>query len=97
VDEQTYMDFITALGEEYCEVVSPLAGHGAEPHDGYEVFAKMYGANEISPEKLHAASDTEVERLRDISREWHESERIGTGHIREVIRRTLCRWPPGVA
>ena len=76
MDEQTYMDFTTALGEEYCEVVSPLCEYGAEPHDGFEVFAKIYGFDDITPEKLHAAqvSTTELARICDEASKWHKTE-----------------------
>lgn len=49
VDEQTYMDFTTTRGQEYCEVVPPLCEQGAEPHDGYEVFGKVYRFGDITP------------------------------------------------
>jgi len=99
VDEQTYMDFTTTLGEEYCEVISPLCEHGAEPHDGYEVFGKAFGYDDITPEKLHAAQDSNAEltRIRDIASQWQESEQIGEDHIREVLRRVLWRWPTASA
>jgi hypothetical protein len=99
VDEQSYMDFTTALGEEYCEVVSPLCEHGAEPHDGYEVLGKVYGFDDITPEKLHATqvSDAELMRIRDTARQWHETDQINEEHVREVLRRVLWRWPPASA
>jgi hypothetical protein len=99
VDEQTYMDFTTALGEEYCEVVSPLCEHGVEPHDGYEVFGKVYGFDDITPEKLHAAqvANAQVTRIRDTARQLHETEQITEEHVREVLRRVLRRWPPASA
>lgn len=97
MDEETEMDFTAALGEEWCAVVSPLCEHGAEPQDGHEVFGKVYGYGEITPATLHAAqdSDSELTRIRDVARQWHESERIGEEHVREVIDRVLRRWPAG--
>ena len=91
-----YDAFTTALGKEYCEVIAPFTEFGADPQDGYEVFAKAYGTKEISPEKLHAAqiSLAELNRLCDIARKWHESEKITSEHISEVLRRILWRWPP---
>ncbi|HVJ69342.1 MAG TPA: hypothetical protein VM510_15255 [Caulifigura sp.] len=99
MDEQTYVDFTAALGEEYCEVISPICEHGAAPHDGYEVFGTAFGDDAITPEKLLAAqfSNSELTRIRDIAREWHESEQIGEDHVREVLRRVLRRWPPDSA
>jgi hypothetical protein len=99
VDEQTYMNFTTALGEEYCEVIAPLCEHDAVPHDGYEVFGKAFGYKDITPEKLHAAqvSKAELARIRDIARQWQESDQIGEDHIREILRRVLWRWPPAPA
>src|SRR5690242_19344601 len=99
VDERTYVDFTTALGEEYCEVISPLCERGAEPHDGYEVFGKAFGHDDITPAKLHAAqlSNAELTRIRDIARQWQESDQISEDHVREVLRRVLRRWPPATA
>ncbi len=99
MDEQTYIDFTTALGEEYCAVISPLCEHGAGPHDGYEVFGKVYGLADITPEKLHAAqvSDAQLARILDTARGWHETDQINAEHVREVLRRILRRWPPGSA
>lgn len=99
MDEQTYMDFTTALGEEYFDVISPLCEFEPEPHDGYEVFAKVYGLRDITPEKLHAAQSRkdEVTRLRDATREWHETDDITSKHVLEVLQRVLQRWPPASA
>jgi ABC-type Zn uptake system ZnuABC Zn-binding protein ZnuA len=96
MDAETYADFTTALGEEYCEVVSPFCEHGADPHDGYEVFGKAFGFDNITPEKLHAAqvSNADLTRIRDIARQWHESDQVTVELIGEVIRRVLWRWPP---
>jgi hypothetical protein len=99
VDKQTYLEFTSALGEEYCEVVAALCPHGADPHDGYEVFEEAFGFDDITPEKLHAAqvSNAELTRIRDIARQYHESDLIGEEQIREVLRRVLWRWPPASA
>jgi len=96
VNDQDYTDFLATLGEEYCEVVTPLCEHGAQPQDGYEVFGKVLGYDAITPEKLHAAqnSSADLARIRDAARQWHESERISDDHVREVLRRVLRRWPP---
>jgi hypothetical protein len=99
VDEQKHMYFVTTLGEAYCEVITPLCEIEPDPHDGYEVFGKAFGYNNVTPEKIHAAqvSKAEVTRIRDIARQWHESEQISEDHIREVLRRVLWRWPPASA
>lgn len=96
MDKQTYLNFTAALGEEYCEIIAPLCEHGAEPHDGYEVFGKVFGYNDITPEKLHAAqvSKVELKRICDMARKWHETQQINEEHVREVLRRILWRWPP---
>jgi len=95
-NRHTYMAFTTALSEEYYEVIAPLIDF-AIPHDGYMVFAKMFGKNEITPEKLHAAqvSGPQLAQLCDIARERHESHGISVDDIREVLCRVLLRWPPG--
>jgi hypothetical protein len=93
------MSFTAALGEEYCEVVGELCPYGADPHDGYEVFGKAFGYDDITPEKLHAAqaSKAELARIRDIARRYHETDQIDEKHIRETLRRIVYRWPPGSA
>lgn len=95
MDEQTYLDFTNALGEEYCDVIAPLCEFEPEPQDGIEVFAKVYGLRGITPEKLHAAQTNvaEVTRLRDFARKWHETDEITAEHLLEVLQRVMQRWP----
>jgi hypothetical protein len=94
--EQDYLDFTTALGEVYSTVIDPHCEHGAVIQDGYEVFGKAYGYDDITPEKLHAAqvSSAELLRLRDLARQNQESDLITEEHIREILRGVLWRWPP---
>ena len=68
MDEQTKSDFASALGEPYSDVIPPLTQHGALPQDGYEVFAKVFDAPNLTPAMLPAASDEQVNRLRDVAR-----------------------------
>lgn len=93
--EQDYADFTTVLGEEFADVIAPLCEHEVVIQDGYEVFGTAYGFDDITPEKLHAAqsSNAELLRLRDIARQWKESDLITEEHIREILRGTLRRWP----
>ena len=43
MDEQVRLDFITALGEEFCTELDPVVGSEICPQDGYEIFAKVLG------------------------------------------------------
>jgi len=96
MDETAYRDFTTAVGEAYCEVVWTECHVEACPQDGYEVFAKLFGVNGITPEKVHAAqvSKSQLTQLRDAARAWQETDKITLEHMQEVLRLILWRWPP---
>lgn len=91
MDEQGRLDFITALGEEFCTVLDPVIGSEISPQDGYEVFAKVLG-NDFGPEVLGTISDSQIEQLRAFGCTWLECENITGNHLKEVVRRTLSRW-----
>ena len=89
MDEQTYMDFTTTLGEEYCEVISPLCEHGAEPHDGYEVFGKAFGYDDITPDPGGVARCSSLQRGTDAD----SRHRASVARIRTDRRRPHPRGP----
>lgn len=96
VDEATYRQFTTSLGGAYCDVLRSQCHIDACPQDGYEVFGKVFGFDDITPEKVHAAqmSTAQLALLLDTARAWHEDDRITLEHLREVVRNVLWRWPP---
>lgn len=96
MDEAAYNSFVTALGESYCDVLGPHCEYELVPQDGYEAFVRAFGAEEVTPASVHAAqvSEEQLTRLRDAARALTESDQINIDHMREVVRRTLWRWPP---
>lgn len=48
--EQSRLNFLSALGEEFAEVFSTLLQEG-RPQDGYEVFSKVLGQH-FGPDAL---------------------------------------------
>jgi len=92
VDIQTYVKFMNVLGEEYIKIVSNFVRFGPDLFDGYRIFAKVCGPTGITPEKLPAVSDREMEQLRAIACDLNGSDQISADHIRQVIRRSLARW-----
>ena len=91
MDEQERLDFLAALGEEFCTVLDPVVGSEICPHDGYEVFAKVLG-KDFGPEVLELLNDSQIEQLGAFACTWLESLNITDNHMKEVVRRTLSRW-----
>lgn len=88
--EQDRLGFLTALGEEFCSVLDPVIGSDLCPQDGYEVFAKVLG-KDFGPEVLEVLTDSQIEQLRTFGSKLLERANITDDHLREVVRRTLCR------
>lgn len=81
------LDFLSTLGREYCEVISSLVDIEPVPQDGYEVFVRAFGDEEVTRAIVATATDEQIDRLRDIARECHESDRIGIGsHPKRAAR-----------
>jgi hypothetical protein len=90
MNEQDRLDFITALGEECCTVLTPVVGMDICPQDGCEVFAKILG-KDFGPDVLRLLTDSQIEQLRTFACTWLECVNITDDHLREVVRRALSR------
>ena len=91
MNEQERLDFVTALGEEFCTVLAPVVGSEMCPQDGYEVFAKVLGTD-FGPDTLQLLSDFQLNQIRTFGCTWLECVNITDNDLREVVRRTLARW-----
>lgn len=92
--EQQHLDFIAAAGEEFGEVMSPLAGEdGASPQDCYTVLSRVLGRS-FTPKLLHDLDSSQIERLRQEFCRFFETDTVTTSHVKRAIDRTLFRWPP---
>jgi hypothetical protein len=91
MDERRRLDFITALGDEFCIVLDPVVGSELCPQDGYEVFAKILG-KDFGPDTLRLVTESQIEQLRAFGCTWFECANVTNNHMREVVRRTLSRW-----
>jgi hypothetical protein len=94
MNEQQRLDFLAAFGEEFCEGLSPAVGwNDITPQDAFEVFRQVF-RQDPSPELLASLSDIQRERFRMGCERYLECESLTIDPIRNVIARTLARYPP---
>jgi hypothetical protein len=87
------LDFLTALGEEFCEALSPpVPDDMIVPQDGYEVWRRAFGADP-TPAALFALDAVGVERLQAECVRYFECLAVSTSAVRTAVSRTLARWP----
>lgn len=97
MDEQEFLDFLSALGEEFCEALCPVVGRGGVvPQDGYEVCYRVF-KREPSPQMLASLTDAQLEQLRAGCEEYLGCQGVTVGHVRSFVSRTLTRWPAPAA
>jgi len=90
---QPPLDFLTALGEEFCDALSPPVPEDLiVPQDAYEVWLRVFG-RPPNPELLTCLLGPQLEQLRDECERYFECQSISVEHIRTTIARTLARWP----
>ncbi len=93
MEENDFLGFVSALGEELCAVLEPVVGfERTNPQDGYEIFRKAMKC-EPSPKRLAALTDQELEKLRDACRSLKETDKVTLRQMREWVAGTLRRWP----
>lgn len=95
MDGSSALDFAVALGEEFCEALSPtVPADLITPQDGYEVWRRAFGVPP-TPDALAALSDAQLEQLRVACVTYFECPAVMPSHIRSAIARTRSRWPAG--
>ena len=95
MDDQEYLYFLSALGDEFCDALRSVAGpHPLVPQDGYEVFLRAFD-RDPTPEVLASLTAAEVEQLRAECEDYLECPGITTDHIRAFVAGVLVRWPVG--
>ena len=93
MNEKDYLDFLAALGQEFCHCLSPAVGfENIEPQNAFEVFRREFKIDP-SPTFLALLSDSQVERLRAGFEKFLECDGISVIQVREAVTRTLARWP----
>jgi hypothetical protein len=93
MNDRHFLDFVTALGEEFCETLGPIVGFETiSPHASYEVFRRVF-REDPSPQFLAALTDEQWERLRAGWEEYFGQCGIAAAPIRQAVARTLARWP----
>jgi hypothetical protein len=93
MDETTYFDFLTALGEEFCDALASCAGpHGIVPQDGYELFIATFD-EDPDPQMLATLTSAQIEQLRAGCEQYIGCQGVTTDHLRLFISRVLARWP----
>ncbi|MGE8498190.1 MAG: hypothetical protein ACN6O6_11845 [Pseudomonas sp.] len=94
-DSTLQMDFETAMGQEFSELVSPpVPFFEASPHECCEAIWRACG-HEVTPTTLAALGPLQLEQLATAFGQWFECEPPATMQLAEAIARTLSRWPPG--
>jgi hypothetical protein len=93
MNEQDYMGFLLALGEAFCETLSPVVGDDTMvPQDGYEVFYQAFN-QKPSPSRLAALTEADLAQLCSTCKDYFECSNVTTSHLRSMISQTLVRWP----
>lgn len=88
-------DFEQAMGEVFCEAISPPVGfEDASAHECCEVIWECLGT-EVTPKSLGLLTQEQVVRLSRRFGEYFECESPPVEKIKEAIARTLARWPVG--
>jgi len=91
--EDSSSDFLIALGQEFCEALSPPVPEDLiVPQDAYEVWIRAFG-RPPSPGLLASLSDAQLSRLREECERYFECPSICVEHVRSAVARTLVRWP----
>jgi hypothetical protein len=86
-------DFIAALGQEFCEALSPPVPHDLiAPQDGFEVWRRAFGTDP-SPVALTELTDADIKRLLAVCIAYFECPSLSETHVRLAVSRTLARWP----
>jgi hypothetical protein len=85
-------DFLAALGQEFCEALSPPVPEDLiVPQDAYEVWLRAFG-QPPSPESLASLSGPQLSRLRDECERYFECPSLAAAQVRTAIDRALARW-----
>jgi len=87
------IDFIAALGEEFCEALSPpVPSDLIVPQDGFEVWRRAFGTD---PTLVALAELTDANRKRLLAAciEYFECPSLSETHVGLAVSRTLARWP----
>jgi hypothetical protein len=90
--EQDRSNFDQALGESFCDYISPpIPFDAASPHECCEVIWAVLGTN-ITPTQLAQLSP---ETIAQQFGEYFESEAPTVEQVQAAIDQTLFRWPIG--
>jgi len=91
--DQDFLDFLSALGQEFCTALSPpIPEEDIVPQDVYEVWLRVFGLAP-SPEKLASLSESQLEQLRSECVRYFECPEVTAQHVGLAVARTLARWP----
>lgn len=93
MDEAQKLDFLSALGEEFCEALSPpVPADLIVPQDGYEVWSRAF-KDDPSPATLSALTEPQVEQFRAACASYFECPAVSAAQVRLAVSRNLARWP----
>ncbi len=87
-----FLDLLTTLGRETCQVLGPVVGHDdIVPNDACDLFIPVCG-EDFGGERLRSLSQKDLQAIRDFGRRYFECSEIEVDHIREIASRTAAHW-----
>jgi hypothetical protein len=93
MNDQHFLDFVTALGEEFCDTLNSIPGfEDIVPQDGYEVFRRVF-REDPNPQFLASLTDEQLEQLRTGWEDYFGQRGVAMAYIRQAVTRTIARWP----
>jgi poly(3-hydroxybutyrate) depolymerase len=95
MDEQTWHEFLTAMGESFGESISPpVPFDSASAHECYNAVWSVLG-EDVTPTTLAGLSEAQLAVLADGIGAYFESDPPTLAQVKLAIARTLHRWPTG--
>ncbi len=88
------LDFISALGEEFCEALSPsIPEDSIVPMDALGIWRAAFPGVAPTPRTLAALTTSQVALLREAAARYFETPTLTIDQIQSAIARTQARWP----
>ncbi|WP_147305174.1 hypothetical protein [Alkalilimnicola ehrlichii] len=94
-DQNLRIDFESAMGEEFGDLVSPpIPFNDASPHECCEAIWQVLG-DAVTPTMLAKLTEADYRKIAASFGNWFECEPPTAMQIAEATARTLSRWPAG--
>jgi hypothetical protein len=93
MDNQTYLDFLTSVGESFCECfVDEPDFEDSCPHDFQEVLWEAIG-DPLTPEMLSSATTEEnLNKIIECCKNFFETDSVSKTKLVQAIEMAMTRW-----